>query len=79
VLSRAQVVQHVQPRIRAANRKAKPIHYTDMLPLVQKATSKNISIQTLRRYGKQELGAKQKHVKKRTTAERKSTHIRKSA
>jgi hypothetical protein len=76
VLSRGQVTRHVQPRIRAANRNARPIHYTDLLPVIHQATGKQMSIRTLRRYGKQELGAKQKHTVKRTTAERKQhTHI----
>jgi transposase len=71
VMSRAQVVRHLQSRIRSANRKPRAIHYTDLLPVVQRATDKNVSIQTLRRYGHNELGAGHKRTKKRTAAERK--------
>ena len=73
VLSRAQVARHVQARIRSANRKPAAIHYTDLLPVVRRATGTNVSIQTLRRYGRKELGAKQKRTKKRTATERKPT------
>lgn len=68
-LSRAEVSRHVRAPILAANRAHRAIHYTDLLPRVQAATGKQLSIQTLRRYGKGELGAKQKHTKKRTAAE----------
>ncbi len=72
VLSRAQVSRHVRAPILAANRAHRAIHYTELLPRVQAATGKELSIQTLRRYGKQELGAKQKRSKKRTADESES-------
>jgi hypothetical protein len=69
VLSRAQVARHIQPRIRSANRKHQAIHYPDILPSVRAATHKSVSLRSLQRYGKEELRAKQKRVKIRTSRE----------
>lgn len=69
ILSRAEVSRHVRAPILAANRSHRTIHYTTLLPSVQAKTGKNISIQTLRRIGKEELGARQKRSKKRTADE----------
>jgi len=66
VLSRAQVSRHVRAPILAANRAHRAIHYTELLPRVQAATSKQLSTRTLRRYGKAELGARDKQSNKRT-------------
>lgn len=68
-LSSAQVTRHVKPRILAANRRHEAVHYPDILPAVQAATGTDLSLRTLRRYGKEELGAKQRRGKKRTTEE----------
>lgn len=65
------MARHVQTRIRSANRANRPVHYTDLLPVVRHATGKHLSIQTLRRYGRKELGARLKGTVKRTSAERK--------
>ena len=59
----------VRAPILAANRAHRAIHYTVLLPRVQAATGKQISIRTLRDYSKQELGGKQKRSKKRTAEE----------
>jgi hypothetical protein len=69
VLTRAEVSRHIRAPILAANRAHRAVSYTRLLPEVQRKTRKQISIQTLRRYGKQELGVKQKHTKKRTADE----------
>ena len=69
VLSRAQVSRHVRAPILAANRAHRAIRYSELLPRVQAATGQQLSLRSLQRYGKQELGAKQKHTKKRTAAE----------
>lgn len=68
-LSRAQVSRHVRAPILAANRAHRAIHYTELLPRVQAASGKQLSIQTLRRYGKEELGGRDKPSKKRTAEE----------
>jgi hypothetical protein len=69
VLSRAEVSRHVRAPILAANRAHRPVHYTSLLSKVQQKTHTQVSIQTLRRYGKQQLHAKQKHTLKRTADE----------
>lgn len=68
VLSAAQVTRHVLPSIRAANRKGVALHYTTLLPAVQRATGRRPALRTLRRYG-QQVGVKQKRSKKRTQGE----------
>ena len=74
-LSRAQVSSHVERRIVAANRRHEAIHYTTILPAVQVATHSDVSLRTLQRYGKEDAGVKNKHTKKRTASESKSTLI----
>jgi len=69
ILSRAEVSRHVRAPLLAANRAHRAVHYTTLLPTVKAKTSKELSIQTLRRIGKEQLGAKQKRSKKRTAAE----------
>jgi hypothetical protein len=71
-LSSTQVSRHIRAPILAANRAHRAISYTQLLPSVQAKTCTQLSIQTLRRYGRQELGARQQHTKKRTAAESKS-------
>jgi len=73
LLSRAEVSRHVRAPILAANRSHRAIRYTDLLPEVRRKTGKQLSIQTLRRYGKAELGARDKHTKKRTADESEHT------
>lgn len=60
VLSAAQVSRHVRAPLLAANRAHRAIHYTDLLPSVRQKTGKQLSLRSLQRYGKEELGAKQK-------------------
>jgi transposase len=78
ILNPRQVQQHVQRPIRAANRAHKAVHYSTLLPSVQEKTGTELSLRTLQRYGKEELGAKQKHTKKRTSTERQYTAMRMS-
>jgi transposase len=69
ILSRAQVSRHVRAPILAANRAHRTVHYTNLLPSVLRRTGKQLTLRTLQRYGKEELGARQKHTRKRTTDE----------
>lgn len=69
ILSSRQVQQYVRAPILAANRSRKAVSYTRLLPTVRQKTGKRLSIQTLRRYGKQELGVKKRRTKKRTEKE----------
>ena len=59
--------------ILAANRKHRPISYTQLLPSVQAATGSQLSLRTLQRYGKEELQVKSKATKKRTAVESESS------
>lgn len=68
-LSKAQVARHIGTPIRAANRAHRAIHYPDLIVKVRKATGQDVSIQTVRRYGKKELGAGKKRGLKRTAEE----------
>lgn len=72
-LSAAEVQRHVRAPILAANRAARAVHYPSLLASVRQKTGKPVSIQTLRRYGKEELGAKQRRGKKRTADESQCT------
>ena len=71
-LSSRQAQQHIRKPILAANRKHRPISYTQLLPSVQAATASQLSLRTLRRYGKEELRVKSKATKKRTAVESES-------
>jgi len=73
-LTAAEVSRHIRAPILAANRAHRAIHYTDLLPEVQRKTGKEISLRSLQQYGKEELGVKQKHSKKRTAGESECTH-----
>jgi transposase len=66
VLTTQEVQRYVAPRIRANNRNAQRIHYTDIHAAVEQHTGKSFSPRTLRNYGKHDLDAHQTHGKKRT-------------
>jgi hypothetical protein len=68
-LSSAQVRRHVAAPISNANRAARAVSYSTLLPQVQAATHTDISLRTLQHYGKEELQATAKHGKKRTSEE----------
>lgn len=69
LLSTAQIRRHIATPIRAANRAHRAISYTSLLPQVQAATGKQLSLRTLQDYGKKELGGKQASTRKRTAHE----------
>lgn len=69
-LSGAQVTRHVKKRIVVANRRSEAVHYPSLLPSVQAATGSDLSLRTLRRYGK-EAGVKNKRTSKRKADESK--------
>jgi hypothetical protein len=74
VLSKREVQQHVRTPILRANRAHKPVHYSKLLRGVRERTGKELSARTLRRYGKEELGAMKRRGKKRTAEESQCTH-----
>jgi transposase len=69
ILSAVEVSRHVRAPILAANRAHRAIHYTELLPRVQTVAGQQISLRTVQRYGKEELGTKQKRGQKRTADE----------
>ncbi len=71
ILSRGQVQQYVRAPILRANRAHRSIHYSTVAEQVRGSTGVNVSDRTVRRYGKEDLGAMQRRGKKRTAAERK--------
>jgi len=72
-LSKREVQLHLRTPILRANRSHKPVHYTNLLPQVQQKTGAKVSLRTLRRYGKEELGATKRKGKKRTAEESERT------
>jgi hypothetical protein len=75
-LSTREVQQHVRMPILRANRAYRSVHYPSVAQSAHEKTGKSVSTQTIRRYGKEELGAKQRRGKKRTAEECECTHTR---
>jgi transposase len=75
ILSTEEVQQHVREPIRAKRLAHRAVHYTDELDSVRAATGTDLSLRTLRRYGKEECGIKHGRGKKRTATERECTHV----
>lgn len=73
VLSRREVQQYVRAPILRANKAHKAVHYSTVAAAVRQKTGKQLSLRTLQRYGKEELGAKQRRGKKRTADESQCT------
>jgi hypothetical protein len=73
-LSRKEVQQHVRAPILRANRAHRAVHYPSLLSSVCEKTGKIVSPRTLRRYGHEELGARQRRGKKRAADESECTH-----
>lgn len=73
-LSKREVQQHVHTPILRANRAHKAVHYSALLPPLQQKTGKELTLRTLQRYGKEEVGARQRRGKKRTADECECTH-----
>lgn len=69
ILTTTQVTRHIAAPIRNCNRAHRVVRYPKLLPQVQRATGKDISLRTLKRYGKEEAGGKQTRGKKRTAEE----------
>jgi transposase len=74
ILTSKEVKDNIQLPIRNKNRSSQPIHYPDLLPSITKKTGKKISVETIRRIGREQLGIKQKRTNKRTAVESKHTH-----
>lgn len=73
-LSKAQVQQYIRTPILRSNRSHLAVKYTKLLPQVRARTGVELSLRTLQRYGKEELGARSTRGKKRTAEERELVH-----
>jgi hypothetical protein len=73
-LTAAEVSRHIRAPILAANRAHRAISYTELLPQVQRKTGKELSLRTLQQYGKETLGVKHRHTRKRTAEESECIH-----
>lgn len=74
LLTTRQVQQHIRKPILDANRHHRTIHYTDLTHSIHQSTDTQVSLQTIRRYGKEVLGARNKRTRKRTIDECQSIH-----
>jgi transposase len=66
ILTKAQVRKYVGYHIRSLNRKHEPASYKEKYHMILRQTKKKFSIQTLRRYGHEAIGIKNKRIIKRT-------------
>jgi hypothetical protein len=84
-LTRAQAYQYITAPIRRRNRQHLPIHYRELHENAQQQTRRSVSIQTIRRYGHNDAGARLRRTRKRTAKERKhnrtchSAHVARGA
>jgi transposase-like protein len=74
ILTPTEVQHNIQQPIRRSNRLAQQVKYTKIAEQVRQNTGKSVSVQTVRRIGKQQLGASRKRGKKRTAAECRYIH-----
>ena len=72
-LSRGEVQCDVAGPILRANRSHTSVHYSAVVTEVREKTGAEISLRTVQRYGKEELGVRQRRGKKRTAEERQYT------
>ena len=77
-LSSEQVEEYIRAPIAAANAVHRAVHYPTVAAEAREATGVEVSLRTVQRYGKEELGAKKGKGKKRTADEREYTHARES-
>lgn len=69
ILSTQEVNNYIRTPIRNKNRSFTPIHYPELKATIVEKTEKSISLRTVQRIGKTQLGVKQKRTKKRTREE----------
>jgi transposase-like protein len=74
VLTPAEVTAYITTPLKRKNRKSTAIHYTDIHTSIKQRTGKEVSIQSVRRYGHRDLKAKEKKCQKRTSRECKYSH-----
>ena len=60
ILKKTEVTRYIRQPIQRKNRSHTPIHYPDLLPRVVQNSGRDLSIQTLRRYGNKDAEIKNK-------------------
>ena len=73
LLNREQVKEFIQQPIKKKRRSHEAIHYTDLMPSIQENLEIPITLRTVRRYGRRDLGVRMKATTKRTAHESKYT------
>jgi transposase len=66
LLSEEEVTQLITTPIRKKNRQSQPVHYTNILRPLQEQTGKKVSLRTVQRYGKENVGISSKRSIKKT-------------
>jgi transposase len=66
LLSEEEVRQHITTPIRKKNRQSHPVHYRDVLQPLRQNTGKRVSLRTVQRYGKENVGINSKRTIKKT-------------
>jgi len=66
MLSEQEVTQYIATPIKKKNRRTRPVHYTDILQPLQENTGKRVSLRTVQRYGKENVGITSKRTIKKT-------------
>lgn len=74
ILTDMEVQRHITAPIRRLNRSARQVRYRKVAEAVREKTGKQISDRSVRRIGREELGAKKTRGTKRTAEECKCTH-----
>jgi transposase len=69
ILNKNEMTRLIKQPILRKNRVHRPIHYSELVPAIREKMNKKISSRTVRRYGKEEIGIKQKRTIKRTSDE----------
>ena len=70
ILTPAEVGRYIRAPILAANHAYHAIHYTEVHDQIEEKTGKSISLPTVQRFGKEQLGGHNRHTHKRTEQER---------
>lgn len=70
LLSEEQVNRYIREPVSRAHQRRSALHYTTLTPSVRNQTHTTVSVQTVRRLGREALRARHRHTKKRTEKER---------
>ena len=75
-LSKRQVDRYIRIPIRNKRRRKLAVHCTDLMPSIHSNINKEISLRTIQRYAKRDVGTKLIHTKKKTRHECQCVHVR---